>query len=89
MELIDFGIVALLAGLCIALVEMVKQVGIPERFVGVAALVIGIAVTLVAGQAGWTVGGFWHLILVGIMVGLIAAGLWSVPSVGVKSLTGR
>ena len=68
---------------------VVKQLGTPERFVGVAALVIGVALTVVAGLAGWTVGSIWHLILVGIMVGLMAAGLWSVPTVGVKSLTGR
>lgn len=79
MDLFDFGVVAFLAALCVAFVELVKQAGLPSRFAGVAALVAGITLSLIGGAAGRVEGDYWELVLIGIMVGLTAAGLWSAP----------
>lgn len=83
METIDFVAVAILAGLCVGAVEIIKQTGVPSRFAGIAALVVGITLTLVAGAAGQVEGNAWELVLIGLMAGLSAAGVYSIPKAAV------
>lgn len=79
MDTIDFVAVAILAGLVVAAVEMFKQAGFPSRYSGIVALVVGIVLALIGGAAERIEGDTWSLVLIGIMAGFSAAGLWSAP----------
>ena len=79
MDTIDFVAVAILAGLVVGAVEVIKQTGMPSRYAGVVAIVVGITLALIAGAAEQVDGNAWELALIGIMAGFSAAGAWSIP----------
>lgn len=73
--LAGFSTVAIL----IALVELVKKVGLPTQFAPLASLALGIGLSFLA--AGVSVDN----LVVGLVLGLSASGLWS----GTKSVLGK
>lgn len=79
MEAIDFVAVAILAGLVVGAVQIIKTAGLSSRFAGIVAVGVGITLALIAGAAGQIDGNVWEVALIGIMSGFSAAGAWSIP----------
>lgn len=79
MDAIDMVLILFIAGICVGVVEMIKQVGLPTRYAGVASVLVGAVLTVVAGLAELVEGNVWLLLLMGVLAGLAGAGLWSAP----------
>lgn len=62
----------------IGITQVAKQLGMPNRFSPVLAIICGIGIAFVA-----TMGGFWEVVLQGVIVGLTAAGLWDLGKVSI------
>lgn len=84
MNAVDFVAVAILAGLCVGAVEIIKQAGLPARYAGIVAIAVGITLALIAGAAEQVEGNVWELALIGIMAGFSAAGAWSIPKAAIQ-----
>lgn len=79
MDTLDFVSITLLAGVVVGIVEVIKRSGMPSRWAGLAAIAIGILLAQLGGLAGRLDGNAWDLALIGILVGITAAGVWSIP----------
>lgn len=69
---------AVVAPLVIGLVQVAKQAGLPTRWTPVAAVLLGIAMTLVLGEAGTPPHPDYPTrVAAGVTAGLMAAGLYA------------
>lgn len=80
MENIIFDI-AMITGLAVSLTEVIKMLGLPSRFSALVSLVIGVGVAFLA----ITTEPLNTTILLGILCGLSASGLYS----GTKAVAGK
>ncbi len=83
MTTIDLTIYTLALPLTLGLVQVAKDAGLPGRWAGVAAVVIGALAGLFAQVAGAGGAGFASAALSGVVAGLSAAGVWSGAKAGV------
>lgn len=76
MDISLFGVP--IAALVVGLVEMIKQTtGLPSRFASLVALVLSIAFTVLGYYVGGAFESAFEAIVLGIMIGLSACGLYS------------
>lgn len=61
-----------LVGIVTALVEMFKRTGLPDRFAGLASVIVGIVVSLVFPDGTLAI-----TIFEGVVIGLVASGFYS------------
>ncbi len=85
METLDMVAVLFLSGVCFGVVEVAKQIGLSSRFAGLVSVLAGIALALIAGFAGQVEGNAGTLVLIGILAGLAAAGLYSAPKAAART----
>lgn len=79
MNTLDFVSISLFAGVVVGIVEVIKRTGVPSRWAGLIAILVGIAIAQIGGLAGQLEGNAWNLALIGILAGISAAGVWSIP----------
>lgn len=79
METLDFVAVTILAGVVVGMVEITKNAGLPSRWAGLVAILLGVIIAQIGGLAGRLDGNAWDLLLIGVLVGIAAAGVWSIP----------
>jgi hypothetical protein len=76
----NYEIIALLSAIGVALVEVVKRVGVQGRWLPIIAIVIGWIFAIVAG------GTLFQIFFGGLIIGLTSVGLWEV---GRHSILGK
>lgn len=81
MEVYDVAIIPLIVGV----VELLKQLGLPVKFAGVVAAILGVVIGIVY-VAPENIG---EGILVGLSLGLAAAGLYSATKNTVEGVQGK
>lgn len=70
--------VVFIGGLTFAAVEIAKQAGLPGRYAGLAAVILGVIIACLAGYAGDPPSGALpEWIITGVVAGLSAAGVYS------------
>lgn len=73
----------------IALVTLIKDLGLPAKFAPLAAVVLGVALSVLAALSLGTVSNWYEPVATGIILGLSAAGLYDGARViGTKSYSG-
>jgi hypothetical protein len=77
MDALDLRVLALALPLTIGIVEILKSIGLPTRWAGVAALLTGVATGVLVRLAGIGDGALALAALTGAAAGLSAAGVWS------------
>jgi hypothetical protein len=83
MDALDLRVLALALPLTIGIVELLKGAGLPARWAGVAALLVGAAAAVAVRLAGVGDGSLALAALTGVVAGLSAAGVRS----GTKAAT--
>lgn len=84
-DALDLQVLALALPLTLGLVQLLKEAGLPARWAGLAALLIGTACGLLVHAVGIGSSAAPLAALTGAVAGLTAAGVWS----GTKALTTR
>lgn len=77
METLDLTIFALALPLTIGVVQMLKEAFLPDRWAGLAAVVVGVLAGVAVRAAGIGDGAYGLAALTGAVAGLSAAGVWS------------
>jgi len=77
MDALNLPVLALALPLTIGVVEVLKGIGLPSRWAGLVAVLIGIASALAVRLAGIGEGSLPLAALTGAVSGLSAAGVWS------------
>lgn len=73
----------------IALVTLIKDLGLPAKFAPLAAVVLGVALSVLAALSLGSVANWYETVSLGVILGLSAAGLYDGARViGTKSYSG-
>ena len=84
MDAINLPIYTLALPITLGLVQLAKSAGLPTRWAGLAAVIIGALAGLFANLAGGEQASIANAALTGIVAGLSAAGVWSGTRAGIR-----